>query len=33
MEANVVFPAKGILFSEVKHQEKIIMMNFMVKVQ
>jgi len=35
MEANVVFPVKGIyvLFSEVKHQGKIIMMNLMVEVE
>jgi len=35
IEAHVVFPAKGVyqIFSEVKHQGKVILLNFMVEVE
>lgn len=35
IEGNVVFPVKGlyVLFNEVKHQGKIIIVNFMLEVK
>lgn len=35
IEAHVIFPAKGFyqIFSEVKHQGKVILLNFLVEVE